>query len=620
MQAIEATPTDLSSREAAELHTMLLQGRSWSGRERNVAFLNVGRGSFADASAAMQLDYPDDGRAVCLTDWDRDGDLDLWIVNRSSPQVRFLRNETNDDGGVLIRLQGRCCNRFGVGARVSTTIRGPRGDVRVRHHSVRAGRGYLAQSTFLVHIARSKGETVEDVTVRWPCGTSERFAGAWEHPRHLLAEGTGKPQALPSPTHVPSTPQGLERCDAEDRVSRLYSWSRPNLVSLAYDHPTKGPQTLGSDESSSRWICIWASWCRGCVDELREFASQRPALVSLGILPVALCTEQADGEPRSNPSRAQEIMGALDWPGEWGFITKRSLELLEVQLNALLGRERPLVVPTSLLVTADGRIAAIYAGRLTLERLKHDSPLLRASIEDARAAAVPFPANWHSGIEVHANRQIGEMLFKRGHADESTRFLQSAQLERPNDPPTLAVLGALHMTGGRFLPAIDCFRKAIQNSPFDAVLYHNLGLAMYAQGRKKDAESYLTSASALSPGYAQPHLALARVYRDSGRLGDAAQECQTALKKAPSSVDAHFSYALVLVHQGKDAEARDALDRGLRYDDRHVESWASLGLVLARLEDPVRSIIAFERALALDPNHEIARRKVSELRQRERQK
>ena len=75
---------------------MMKGGRSFSANERNCCFLNMGAapaaaGRFANISAVSGLDYPDDGRAVALVDWDQDGDLDMWISNRNAPRLRLMR-------------------------------------------------------------------------------------------------------------------------------------------------------------------------------------------------------------------------------------------------------------------------------------------------------------------------------------------------------------------------------------------------------------------------------------------------------------------------------------------------------------------------------------------------
>ena len=69
-------------RAGRELGRMIVEGRSFSGNERNCVFLNTGeataaKGRFANVSAVSGLDFPDDARAVALVDWDHDGDEDL---------------------------------------------------------------------------------------------------------------------------------------------------------------------------------------------------------------------------------------------------------------------------------------------------------------------------------------------------------------------------------------------------------------------------------------------------------------------------------------------------------------------------------------------------------------
>ncbi|MCP4888112.1 MAG: hypothetical protein GY904_16060, partial [Planctomycetaceae bacterium] len=76
-------------RAGRELGRMIVEGRSFSGNERNCVFLNTGeaaaaKGRFANVSAVSGLDFPDDARAVALVDWDHDGDEDLWISNRNA--------------------------------------------------------------------------------------------------------------------------------------------------------------------------------------------------------------------------------------------------------------------------------------------------------------------------------------------------------------------------------------------------------------------------------------------------------------------------------------------------------------------------------------------------------
>ena len=108
---------------------LLREGNSLSGNESNCAFLNCRGAGFANVSAVTGLDFADDGRAVGITDWDHDGDLDIWLFNRTRPRLRLMRNQTikNEESAsasfVAFRLQGTISNRDAIGARIELRLK-----------------------------------------------------------------------------------------------------------------------------------------------------------------------------------------------------------------------------------------------------------------------------------------------------------------------------------------------------------------------------------------------------------------------------------------------------------------------------------------------------------------
>ena len=87
---------------------LVRKGSSWSGYERNCAFLNMG-GKFVASSHVSGLDFVDDGRGVAVSDWDQDGDLDLWFRNRTAPRIRIMLNSSSSGRPgrvVAFRLEG----------------------------------------------------------------------------------------------------------------------------------------------------------------------------------------------------------------------------------------------------------------------------------------------------------------------------------------------------------------------------------------------------------------------------------------------------------------------------------------------------------------------------------
>ena len=169
IQAVESGFAENYLEGFRALERMILEGGSFSGRERNCVFLNLGEGQFGNISAVSGLDFPDDARAVATVDWDHDGDLDVWVVNRSAPQLRFLRNDTPAGAHFLrIRLMDRSGNRDGIGARLELHLKDSPARRMIR--TLRAGEGYLSQSSKWVHFGLGSSREIDRLVIRWPGG------------------------------------------------------------------------------------------------------------------------------------------------------------------------------------------------------------------------------------------------------------------------------------------------------------------------------------------------------------------------------------------------------------------------------------------------------------------
>lgn len=229
----------------AAITRMLARGGSLSGREPNTCFLNLGsRGDvgprFADISGAARFDFHDDARAMALTDWDFDGDLDLWVLNRSAPQLRFLRNSKPDSGhyvAILLDAPVGVGNRDAIGARVEVELKGDADRGIVRARSVVAGSGFLSQSTRWLHFGLGAGGSgaekpeIVAVRVRWPDG-SEQIAGPVASDRFYQWTLGAEPRQWEAPASLENrvVPEPAELPLVEDTaVARVVMAGRPTL-------------------------------------------------------------------------------------------------------------------------------------------------------------------------------------------------------------------------------------------------------------------------------------------------------------------------------------------------------------------------------------------------------
>jgi hypothetical protein len=112
------------------------------------------------------------GRAVVCADFDRDGDVDIFMTNRGLHNSgAFWRN--NGDGGnrgLVVRLVGSGPNTQAVGARIRVTIGGT-----TQLREVAIGNNFTSQSPTTQIFGLGAAATADTVQVEWPDGSTDSF-------------------------------------------------------------------------------------------------------------------------------------------------------------------------------------------------------------------------------------------------------------------------------------------------------------------------------------------------------------------------------------------------------------------------------------------------------------
>ncbi len=161
---------------------------------RNTLLMNTGDGKFQDVSRVCGngLSVKKSSRGSAVDDLDRDGDVDLVVLNsRESPTV--LRNDSETGHHWIgIRLVGTRATRDGVGAHVRVFV----GD-RVQLDEVHSGRGYQSHCGLQLHFGLGNHDHVDRIEVRWIGGGRETFHGTPIDQVVTLIEGHGT--AAPAP-------------------------------------------------------------------------------------------------------------------------------------------------------------------------------------------------------------------------------------------------------------------------------------------------------------------------------------------------------------------------------------------------------------------------------------
>jgi hypothetical protein len=469
------------------------RGASWSGGERNRVFQNQGVNgdgmpSFIDISALSGMDFADDARSLGVTDWDHDGDLDVWIHNRTAPRLRLMLNQHQSaQDFVSLRLIGTTSNRDAIGARLRITLR----DGKHPHiRTGRAGSAFLSQSSKWLHVGLGSQRDIETVSVRWPNGIEESFVGVQVGRRMLLIEGTGTAQPGRDREKINLVPGPLESLPPRATTILPRQVPAPDFAFL--------PKT-----TEPIWLILWSETCPHCQEELRAITAAEALFKERGLSVCAISLE----DPASSP-----FLKEIGFPFPVERIDETVLARIQGLQATLFDQPAPLSVPFGLLLGSgqERPITAIIRGVVGPEQVL--SLLLLANADDTRLrdAAAPFAGQWytkpqpssnllqHLGEKMHAHDRLASAYYyqkagqleiaARIHCDvgmeaggqsrpvESERAFRKAIALMPSFSKAHNNLGALLANQKRYDEAAVCFRMALKHEPTNGKARHNLEL------------------------------------------------------------------------------------------------------------------------------------------------
>ena len=620
------TSTIRTGRNIGTFVDLLRQGRSFSGRERNCCFLNLGDGRFADVSAVSGFDFPDDARGLAKVDWDHDGDLDLWVTNRNGPQVRLLRNDVaNGNHWLALRLvgNGTTSNRDAVGARVELDFDGepgppgPPGTAATGLPllaTVRAGDAFLSQSTKWLHFGLAGSEEIERATVRWPDGTAEEFTGLAADSHYRLVQGSGRAEWWHRPAPTPSALQPAPLASpAKTANARVLSAALLPLPSIEYrTFSGEMRQVMDSDPQRPTAILLnlWASWCQPCLDELQEFTSAQDRIRGANVDIVALSVDGLAGDSNASAEIARELItDRIGFPFRTGIAAESTIEKLQLTRNEIFDLDLTLAVPTSFLLDSEGRIAAIYRGPISVDQLLDDVEQLPLELDRLLSDSLPFPGRWQGHVAYLDPYQVNLQLLDRGFLDDGARYLdQNSHLYQ--DEAKIAALrfklaSAQHKAGDTKQAARN-YRAGLKYVPNNAEAYVFLGDILMLEDRTSDAIREYRQALKNDGDNNRALNNIAVALTSSGEIVAATDHLQRLVKLAPNNPQAHFHLAMVLASQQNIADAIRHLRRAASLVPNDTEVLHKLAVMLATIGNISEAVLYFQRIVELAPDDEQA--------------
>lgn len=638
------SPSDARPKEAYEgawtaITSLIESGESWSGRERNLCYLNAGDGSFADISAAAGLDFLDDGRAFAAGDLDADGDLDFVLKSRNAPGIRVVRNDWRAGGSVDVRLRGKRANRDGAGARVTVRL----GEREIAKE-VRFGSGFLSQHSKELHFGLGGAERIDELRIRWASGAESLWTDLPANRRYRPQEGSDRlPSeafARTSASDVPDQGPRPQPPAPETAGTWLVEpvpappWSLTDIAGQ--------PRALKDFRGRPLALNIWATWCPPCRTELRDFQRNLPRFERAGLQVVAVAADEPGGQAAvADFARTEGLEFPVPIADEAFAIAYNVLK------RRLLARRADLRIPTTFLLNRDGFIERIYEGPVESGRLLRDLERLGEAAEARLARALPFAGLYFGPRPVRDYAGIGTVLLSHGLPGAALPYFQADLARSPGVARSYFNLGTAQIQHGDLHAARTLFERALELELAYPEARNSLGAVLARLGEHGAAIAHFRAALAMRPGYekaagnlataylktdrpgraietlesalaAAPHSAglrnrLGTLHAQRGALDEARDSFREALQVAPGNPDAQANLALLEAQGGSLAEAAVQLLGLLRERPGFERAYIDLAQVRAAAGDSAGAREALRRLLARNPGHTAARRQLEQL-------
>lgn len=524
----------------AAMSDLLFSGKSLSGRERNSLFLNVGNrrdgmpGKFANASFLSGFGLDDDTRGVAMVDWDQDGDLDVWLTNRTAPRLRLLRNDLprQGAGSLQVRLEGTSCNRDAIGARLVLTL--PSG--RKLYQTRRCGEGFLTQNSAWIHFGLgSETSQAMSLVVHWPDGRKEAYNDLLANKRWQLRQGSGLAVEAPSSRQEPlgTASVDLPPWQASSRTALVARLPMPQVAGTPIQKGRSSSQT-----KRGTLYVFAASWCQPCAVELAELTKAASRLSGQGIQ-VEVLAVPAEGVPLAEEAAAmKKLLKKLKAPFGARAISSSEAGALDVFHRSFLSLRRALPLPSSFLTDAQDRLAFVYRGPVTSNRVLTDAPALSKTPEQVRQEELPFQGQWHRELPPTDLANAIVAWKREGYLPFGQRYLREQ----------------LTLQAGR------------RTVPLATLTLWCEHLVDYSRLQKDDAgiEQAYRQAYDLAPTYKPALIGLGAHLGRLGRVDEAVTWLDRALKLDPNDSQTLTTLGIARVKQNKLPEARDLLLRSIR--------------------------------------------------------
>ena len=142
----------------------------------NKYWANNGDGTFKDISDSVGFNDVNVGRGLAWTDFDHDGDQDVWVMNNqnlipdSVYPILYRNDLVSDNHWLQVSVEGTVSNRDGFGTHLEAHVGGDSW-----LYEITCGSSHLSQNSSIAHFGLGADTLMDSLVIHWPSGITETF-------------------------------------------------------------------------------------------------------------------------------------------------------------------------------------------------------------------------------------------------------------------------------------------------------------------------------------------------------------------------------------------------------------------------------------------------------------
>jgi Flp pilus assembly protein TadD len=569
---------------------------TWSGYQRNNFYLNNRNTTFAEAAGALGVGCIEDSRSFALSDVDGDGRLEIILKNRTAPQLRVFHNELNPIGvAIAFSLEGTKSNRDAIGAVVEITTSAGR-----QRKAVRAGSGFLAQNTKVLHFGLGEITGPVRATVEWPSGAKQHLENLPSGHRIEVREDSSDFHATPFKPFQETLNAPIEHLP-EDLPTVHATWLlepiTPPALLLPDQHNVK--RSLSEAAGKIQLLVFWTAGCNGSTEYLEALDGLHGEPDDKSSIRVLLV------HMRDSDSAKDLVVDALPRMSIPVLMAdEKTGSIYNIFYRYLFDRRREMEMPTSFLIDAEGKVVRVYSGHVDPAQIEKDARFLPMTAEERLRRGLPFPGRYFRSQLHHNYFTYGVAYLQYEYLDEALGAFQQSIEHGGSNGAAYYNIGLIYLNKGIFEDAQTNLEKAVELDPANADAWNNLGVVHGQHGDYHRAESDFQRALDLQPTHLLAIQNMVKLYRYQGRTQAAESLLNKAITKDPSEAEFHQGLAMLFVEEKALAQAKSEFEKATELAPHNVEMLNGLGVVLMEMGESSKAIEVFDRCRHLEPSYD----------------